>query len=107
MNADGDTMPWPVLVGYFDAISADSRQIVTVAAQQDTHTIYGLPVWVLFLRDVDDASGTSMRQLSTYHPPDTVASTHQSIEDFTDYLAWEALQARRQPKAAHSPDYSH
>ena len=67
MRADGgDQRRWPVLVTYYDAISPDSRHVVFAAEQADTSQVDGLPVWVLFVRDLDDAGGSSIRQLTTY-----------------------------------------
>jgi hypothetical protein len=67
------------LVNYYDAISPDSRHIVTAAQQDSSHTIEGLPVWVLFIRNIDDVSGTSLRQLTSYSPPELSTITNAPV----------------------------
>ena len=56
---------WPWWVGTADAISPDGRQVV----------VYGLDrrgpdslAAVLYLRDLNDAQGTTLRQLTSFHP---------------------------------------
>jgi dipeptidyl aminopeptidase/acylaminoacyl peptidase len=67
MRADGSgDSPWPVRVHYWDAISPDSRYVITIAAQPGDERLFDLPVGVLFVRELDDASGATMRQLTSY-----------------------------------------
>jgi Tol biopolymer transport system component len=67
MRADGSEQSrWPVFIAYYDAISPDSRYLVTHGAQHDS--------LVLFIRDIGDAEGTSLRQLTTFSPPPPSAS---------------------------------
>jgi Tol biopolymer transport system component len=57
----GNSARWPLHIGYFDAVSPDSRYIITPAPQADG-------TWVLFIREIDDVAGGTLRQLSSYVP---------------------------------------
>ena len=67
MRADGSgDSPWPVRVHHWDAISPDSRYVIKIGVQPGDERLFDLPVGVLFVRELDDAHGTTMRQLTTY-----------------------------------------
>jgi len=80
MNSDGSgKQQWPFLVRYYDAISFDSQYIVTAAQQDSAFMIDDLPVWVLFVRELNDSQGTSLRQLTAYRPPELRESASSSV----------------------------
>jgi Tol biopolymer transport system component len=70
MRTDGsESTTWPLLLRRFDTISPDSRFIITPGAQEDS-------TWVLFIREIDDVVGISLRQLTSYTPPQHVGARH-------------------------------
>jgi Tol biopolymer transport system component len=63
MQADGSQQrTWPVLIRRYEAISPDSRHFVTYGAQDDI-------TLVLFIRGIEDKTGETLRQLTSYSPP--------------------------------------
>ncbi len=64
-----DAHDWPAFIGPFDAISHDSRLLVTAAPLDDTTRVAGLPVWTLFTKELDDAGSSTLEQLTFYEAP--------------------------------------
>ena len=72
IRSDGsEERTWPLLLllyGLYDAISPDSRRVVTPGPQGDSTRIQDREVWVLSTRDLDDGGEESRRSLTSYHP---------------------------------------
>jgi hypothetical protein len=72
VDSDGkNAATWPLYLGYFDAVSSDSRYAITPAPQADS-------TWVLFIREIDDVTGATLRQLTSYAPAKLVVGETKS-----------------------------
>lgn len=79
MNQDGSGQAtWPVTLSILtllsDSISPDSQEVVVLGLPPDSPDSLA----VLFIRDLDDAQGTTLRQLTSYWPPPDTTTTLQS-----------------------------